>query len=82
MRSTSVPKVRSMLQLLDDSNHQISLAMWGEDFCDQYAHLKVGQCLAVKGAKVSDFGGHSLNAAKDHAQLFIDLEDNAISTRL
>jgi len=39
--------------------------------------LKKGDILAIKGAKVSDFGGHSLNAASDHAQLFSDLDNSA-----
>ena len=56
-----------MFTLLDDSHHQISLALWGDEFCEKFKHLKKGSIVAIKGAKVSDFGGHSLNAASDHA---------------
>lgn len=75
-RSSTVPRVRAMFTLLDDSHHQISLALWGDEFCEKFKHLHKGSIVAIKGAKVSDFGGHSLNAASDHAQLFTDLVDN------
>jgi hypothetical protein len=71
-----------MFQLLDDSQHHISLALWGDEFCEKYKDLRKGDILAIKGAKVSDFGGHSLNAASDHAQLFTNLHDNPAYKRL
>lgn len=56
--------------------HSVSLTMWGDDLCDKNAHLKAGDVIAIKSARVSEFGGKSLNAASDHAQVFVDL-DNA-----
>ena len=38
--------------------------------CERSSTLKIGDCLAVKGARVSEFGGKSLNAADDHSVLF------------
>lgn len=35
--------------------------------------MKKGDVLAVKSARVSDFGGKSLNAADDHASLYVNL---------
>jgi len=33
---------------------------------------EAGQVLAFKGARISDYGGKSLNAADDHAQCFLE----------
>ena len=58
------------------------MALWGDEFCEKFKHLRKGDLVAIKGAKVSDFGGHSLNAASDHAQLFTDLTENTTFNRL
>ena len=60
-------KVRKQVQLLDDTMHSISLTMWGDDICDKNEHLKVGDVIAIKSARLSDFSGKSLNASNDHA---------------
>jgi hypothetical protein len=49
--------------------------MWGDDLCDKNELLAVGDVIAIKSARVSEFGGKSLNAASDHAQVFKDLEN-------
>jgi replication factor A1 len=61
-------KARRHIQLVDDSDKSISLTLWGE-LCDSVS-FTVGQVLAVKAAKVSEFGGRSLNCSMDHASLF------------
>lgn len=65
-------KVRKYVTLIDDSNFSISLTLWG-DMCERSSSLKDGDVLAVKGARVSEFGGKSLNAADDHSALFINM---------
>lgn len=60
-------KVRKQLQLMDDTMHSISLTMWGDEICDKNEHLKVGDVIAIKSARLSDFSGKSLNASNDHA---------------
>ena len=50
------------------------MTLWGSEFCSKFDNLRIGQLLAVKGAIVSDYGGKSLNAADDHAQIYTDLE--------
>ena len=52
----------------------ISLTLWGNELCTKMDGLRVGQILAVKSARISDFGGKSLNAADDHAQLYADID--------
>jgi hypothetical protein len=34
--------------------------------------LQVGQVLAIKNAKVSDYGGKSLNSGDDSSQIYIE----------
>ena len=41
--------------------------------CDRVTSSDIGKVLAVKGARVSEFGGKSLNAADDHSTLFPEL---------
>ena len=41
--------------------------------CERNSALKGGDVLAVKGARVSEFGGKSLNAADDHSVLFVNM---------
>jgi replication factor A1 len=67
-------KVRKYVTLVDDTNYSISLTLWGEELCDRNKDRKVGEILAVKSARVSDYGGKSLNVADDHSQIFVDYE--------
>ena len=67
-------KVRKYLTLTDDSNCSISVTLWGEAMCNRNEVRRVGEVLAVKSARASDFGGKSLNVADDHAQLFPDID--------
>lgn len=41
--------------------------------CERTASMKKGDCLVVKGSRVSEFGGKSLNAADDHSMLFVNM---------
>lgn len=70
LRNKSV-KVRKYITILDESSVSISITLWGE-MCEKNNNFKKGDILAVKGARVSDFGGKSLNAAEDHATLFLN----------
>jgi hypothetical protein len=41
--------------------------------CDRITQNDINKVIAVKGARVSEFGGKSLNAADDHSSLFQEL---------
>jgi len=66
-------KVRKYVTLIDDSSCSISLTLWGE-MCERSTDHQTGDILAVKGARVSEFGGKSLNAADDHSVLFKNMK--------
>jgi hypothetical protein len=47
--------------ITDDSNCSISFTVWG-DACQQL-DLKPGNLIACKSAKISDYGGKSINGS-------------------
>jgi len=49
----------------------IAVAIWGPSFCDNI-NPDVGNILAIKGARVTEYGGRSLNVADDHATVYIN----------
>lgn len=65
-------KVRKYVTLIDDSGFAISLTLWAT-MCDRITTDDIHKIIAVKGARVSEFGGKSLNAADDHSSLFPEL---------
>lgn len=60
------------MTLVDDSNCAISLTLWAA-MCERITDQDLEKVIAVKGARVSEFGGKSLNAADDHSTLFTEL---------
>jgi replication factor A1 len=73
---TGKTKVRKHVILCDHTLTSISLTLWGENMVEG-VDVRKGDILAIKGARVSDFGGLSLNAADDHATVFINLKSPA-----
>ena len=59
--------------LLDESGILIPVSLWSENAIKE--DYKAGQTMALKGARVSDYGGKSLNAGPEHSQMFIDPKD-------
>lgn len=60
------------ITLTDDSGLSLQATLWGE--VAQMNGLEVGTILAIKGAKVSDYGGKSLNISND-CTIEMDPED-------
>lgn len=50
---------------MDQTGLQIQLTLWGKNATK--LELSEGRVFAVKGAKVSDYGGKSLNAGDEHS---------------
>ncbi len=71
-------KVRKYVTLIDDSYCSISLTLWG-DMCERSVTMQIGDIIAVKGARVSEFGGKSLNAADDHSLLYTNMQHDRIA---
>jgi replication factor A1 len=59
IKQTGEMRNRRSLTLSDDSGVSISATVWGDQ--SLRGDLEVGAVLAIKGAKVSDYGGKSLN---------------------
>jgi ssDNA-binding replication factor A large subunit len=56
--------------LVDESAFSIIATLWG-DMCERHM-INTGDIIAISGARVSEFGGKSLNAATDHADLIVN----------
>ena len=49
------------LKLADESNAMITVTLWG-DSCEA-VRVNVGDIMALKGCRISDYAGRSLNAS-------------------
>lgn len=52
------------------------MTIWGDQLCNRHV-LKQGEVLGVKSARISDYGGKSLNVSSDHATLFPNLKHSS-----
>lgn len=65
-------KDRKNVVLADESNLSITVSLWGKNaLIEDY---QIGQVMALKGARVSNYNGCSLNSGDEHSQLFIDCD--------
>lgn len=48
--------------------------MWGDALCDKAAAYRLGQLIVIKGVRISDFGGKSLNMSES-SNIFTNLEN-------
>ena len=58
--------------MLDESKLRIGLTLWGENASKE--GLFDGNIIALRGAKVSDYGGKSLNSGWDNNSVMINIE--------
>lgn len=70
------PKDRRTLNISDESGLEIAVTLWGINATR--LPYEVGCILQIKGAKVSDYQGKSLNAGDEHAQVFLDGEHKRV----
>ena len=56
--------------IVDESSCSIICTLWGE-ICSK-TKLNLGDIIGISGARVADYGGKSLNAAMDHADLVVN----------
>ena len=59
MKSTGEQRDKRTITLIDDSGIDIQATIWGEQA--SRSDIEVGSIIAIRGAKVSDYGGKSLN---------------------
>lgn len=59
MKATGEFRDKRTITLTDDSETSINATIWGENALRN--DVVVGTIIAFKGAKISDFGGKSLN---------------------
>ena len=68
-------KPRRYVKIIDDSHSSIELAIWG-DLCKKVDEYGQGDVLALKGGRISEYGGKTINVADDHSNIILnpDLE--------
>jgi hypothetical protein len=60
-------------QAVDDTNNTIQITLWGKEIIEANTYLKAGDVVAIKVAKVSEYGGISLNLSGASA-IYQDIE--------
>jgi len=60
------------ITLGDESKVCIEVSLWGE-VCEARA-FQVGQVIALKSCRISDFSGRSLNASGDPSDIIVDVK--------
>ena len=70
IKQTGTQKDRRNVIIADESNYCVTVSLWGSNARnDSYSE---GQVLALRGARVSDYNGRSLNSGDEHSQIFVD----------
>ncbi len=65
-------KDRRNVVIADESGLCITVSLWGQNArIDKYTD---GQVMSIRGARVSDYNGKSLNSGDEHSQMFIDID--------
>ncbi len=70
VKTTGELKDKRLINFCDDSEHKISATIWGE--LVNKLNIEIGNILSVKGARISDYQGKSLNISSD--QSIIEIE--------
>ena len=63
MKQTGESRDKLNLNLADDTNFLISITVWGEICQFINNQIKIGDVIAFKGCKLSDYNGKTINAS-------------------
>lgn len=72
-------KFKKQWTVVDDTNYAILITLWGSEFIDKYSSIKAGDVVGIKNAKVSNFGGKSLNTS-NNSQIYIQADHKRIKS--
>lgn len=70
IRSTGEYRDKRSITLADESGISVGATLWGE--CSGAHDIQIGHVMAVKGAKLSDYGGVSLNIDDNSSHIEIN----------
>lgn len=62
-------KGRLLFTISDKANDMINVYMWGEL---SKSKVSEGDLIVINGARVSNFGGKSLNCSQEHSKVLIN----------
>ena len=63
---------KRMLTIGDESKNSIGVTLWGT-VCEAHDY-RVGQVIALRGCRVSEYNGRSLNASSDLSDIMLELK--------
>ena len=63
------------MTLGDEGKVCIDVALWGAEISDRF-NLQVGQVIALKACRISEYAGRTLNASSDVNDVSVDLIDH------
>jgi len=72
VKATGEMKDKRTIGLVDESGIGLDATLWG-DLAN--IDMQEGQIIAIQGARVSTYGGRSLNIGNDHAKVEFDPKD-------
>lgn len=72
VKQTQTQKDRRNVVIADESGLCVTVSLWGKNANQN--ELLEGQVMAIKGARVSNYNGCSLNAGDDHSQIFLNCD--------
>jgi len=67
-------KDRMNLVIADDSNHSVPITVWGELCLIAQNKFRLGDVVAFKQCRVSDYNGKSLNASPNDKDIVLNVK--------
>ena len=68
-------KDRLNLVIADDSNHSVPITVWGELCMIAQNKFRLGDVVAFKQCRVSDYNGKSLNASSNEKDFVLNVKN-------
>ena len=76
LKTTGAHKDRRNITIVDESKMQIQISLWGSNASRK--GYEINQVLAIRGARVSDYGGKTLNSGDEHSQIHFDFDHKRV----
>jgi replication factor A1 len=70
IKGSGVQKDRRNITLIDETG-KIQVSLWSRNATMKYTE---GDVVAIRGARVSDYQGKSLNSGDEHSQVYVEQE--------
>ena len=69
---SGMQKDRRNIVIVDEGCTEIVVSLWVKNAKRERFNIKEGQVVAIKGTRVSDYSGKTLNSGDEHSQIFVE----------